>query len=94
MPDRVRERHAVLGPKARAVVPATRRGNKGQPGPAGPWPAAVWEARGVLRGAEGNHDQAVALFREAADLFAEPGRPRDEVRCRAAANANYPSARR
>ena len=52
--------------------------------PGGPWHAAVWEARGVLRRAEGNEDQARALFKEAADRFAEARRPRDEARCRAA----------
>jgi tetratricopeptide (TPR) repeat protein len=49
----------------------------------GPWQAAVWEARGVLRVAEGALDQAAALFREAADLFAQTGRPLDAARCRA-----------
>lgn len=50
--------------------------------PGGPWHAAVWEARGVLRHAEGNETQAVAFFKEAAERFAEAGRPRDEARCR------------
>jgi DNA-binding SARP family transcriptional activator len=53
--------------------------------PGGPWHAAVWEARGVLRKAEGDGDQAAALFKEAAERFAIVGRPRDEARCRAAA---------
>jgi len=52
--------------------------------PGGPWHAAVWEARGMLRLAEGNEDQAQALFKEAADRFAAARRPRDESRCRAA----------
>jgi DNA-binding SARP family transcriptional activator len=52
--------------------------------PGGPWYAAVWEARGVLRRAQGDEEQAAAFFREAADRFAGVGRPRDEARCRAA----------
>ena len=51
----------------------------------GPWQAAVWEARGHLRLAEGNSPQASALFREAAEGFARSGRPMDEARCRTAA---------
>jgi DNA-binding SARP family transcriptional activator len=51
----------------------------------GPWLAAVWEARGVLRRAEGDHAQATALFNEAADQFARARWPVDEARCRAAA---------
>jgi tetratricopeptide (TPR) repeat protein len=50
----------------------------------GPWIAAVWEARGALRRAEGDPTRAAALFREAADLFGREGRPLDEARCRAA----------
>ena len=50
----------------------------------GPWQAAVWEARAALRTAEGDGVQAHALLREAADLFAQSGRPLDEGRCRAA----------
>ncbi|HVH69242.1 MAG TPA: BTAD domain-containing putative transcriptional regulator [Gemmatimonadales bacterium] len=53
--------------------------------PGGPWHAALWEARGVLRQAEGDREQAVALFKEAARRFANVDRPRDEARCRAAA---------
>jgi DNA-binding SARP family transcriptional activator len=49
----------------------------------GPWQAAVWEARAALRTAEGDREQANALLREAADLFAQSGRPLDEARCRA-----------
>jgi tetratricopeptide (TPR) repeat protein len=49
----------------------------------GPWQAAVWEARAALRSAEGDREQANALLREAADLFAQAGRPLDEARCRA-----------
>jgi DNA-binding SARP family transcriptional activator len=51
----------------------------------GPWLAAIWEARGVLRRAEGDHAQAAALFKEAADQFARARWPVDEARCRAAA---------
>jgi hypothetical protein len=51
----------------------------------GPWLAAVWEARGVLRRAEGDHAQATALFNEAAEQFARARWPVDEARCRAAA---------
>ncbi|MGH7821795.1 MAG: BTAD domain-containing putative transcriptional regulator, partial [Candidatus Binatia bacterium] len=53
----------------------------------GPWVAAVWEARGELRLAEGDPSQAAALFKEAADGFARVGRTLDEERCRTAANA-------
>ena len=53
--------------------------------PGGAWHAAVWEARGVLRQAEGNPRRAAALFNEAADQFAELDRPLDRDRCRAAA---------
>jgi DNA-binding SARP family transcriptional activator len=49
--------------------------------PGGPWHAALWEARAVLRRAEGREDQATALFREAAASFAELGRRPDEQRC-------------
>jgi DNA-binding SARP family transcriptional activator len=45
------------------------------------WEAAVWEGRAELRRAEGYEAQAKALFREAADLFAERGRPLDAARC-------------
>lgn len=53
----------------------------------GPWLAAVWEARGHLRRAEGNEAQATAMFAEAAGLFAESGRPLDRARCLAEAQA-------
>lgn len=53
----------------------------------GPWLAAVWEARGELRLADGEPAQAAALFREAADGFAQAGRKLDEARCREAATA-------
>lgn len=51
----------------------------------GPWLAAVWEARGRLRLAEGDRSQAAALFREAAEQFGQMRRPIDEQRCLAAA---------
>jgi ATP/maltotriose-dependent transcriptional regulator MalT len=54
----------------------------------GPWLAAVWEARGVLRWAEGDRAQAAALFKEAAEQFARARRPMDQARCRAAAAAS------
>ena len=53
--------------------------------PGGAWHAALWEARGVLRQAEGDTRRAAALYNEAADQFAEVGRPRDRDRCRTAA---------
>lgn len=53
----------------------------------GPWQAAVWEARAALRLAEGDRPQSAALLREAANLFAESGRPLDEARCAAGAAA-------
>jgi DNA-binding SARP family transcriptional activator len=51
----------------------------------GPWTAATWEARAEMRVAQGEPEQAAALFREAADLFASVSRPLDEARCRSAA---------
>jgi DNA-binding SARP family transcriptional activator len=51
----------------------------------GPWAGAVWEARGILRGAEGDDEQARAMFREAADVFARAGNQVDAARCLAAA---------
>lgn len=53
----------------------------------GPWSAAVWEARGELRLAEGEPAQAAALFKEAANGFAAVGRTLDEQRCRTATSA-------
>jgi tetratricopeptide (TPR) repeat protein len=53
----------------------------------GPWKASVWEARAELRLAEGEYDQARALFLEAAGTFGQVRRPIDENRCRAAAAA-------
>lgn len=49
----------------------------------GPWVAAVWEARGVQRRAQGNEDRARAAFYEAAARFGELGRPLDRARCEA-----------
>lgn len=46
----------------------------------GPWQAALWEARGVLRKALGHPDRATAAFSEAAARFAELGRPLDAAR--------------
>jgi DNA-binding SARP family transcriptional activator len=57
----------------------------------GPWQAAVWEARAELRLCEAEPAQAAGLFREAAARFAVTGRPLDEARCRAAAEASEPS---
>ena len=54
----------------------------------GPWLAAIWEARGALRRAEGDHAQAAALFKEAAEQFAQARQPLDEARCRAEATAS------
>jgi DNA-binding SARP family transcriptional activator len=53
--------------------------------PGSAWHAAMWEARGVLRQAEGDTTRAAALYNEAADQFAELGRPFDRDRCLAAA---------
>lgn len=51
----------------------------------GLWVAAVWEARGVLREAEGETEQARAMFREASEAFARTGNHADAERCRTAA---------
>ena len=51
----------------------------------GLWTGAVWEARGTLRQAEGENEQARAMFREAADAFARGGNESDAARCREAA---------
>jgi len=55
--------------------------------PGGEWQAATWEARGIVRRAEGNEHQAAALLLEAADLFDQAGRPLDRDRCRSEADA-------
>ena len=51
----------------------------------GPWLAGVWEARAELRLAKSEPAQAVALFREAAELFGRSGHSLSETRCRGAA---------
>ena len=53
----------------------------------GPWVAAVWEARGVLRHAQGRSEQASALLHEAAVRYGELGRPAEQARCDARAAA-------
>lgn len=47
----------------------------------GPWAAALWEARGVQRRAQGKEVRALAAFDEAASRYHELGRPRDRSRC-------------
>src|SRR5438105_14087158 len=61
----------------------------------GPWVAAVWEARGMLRQAQGRPEQASALLHEAAARYADLGRPADRARCetRAAALSSADVAR-
>lgn len=49
-----------------------------------PWQAAVWEARGAVRSAEGDLNQALALLREAKDLYHKFGHRLDEARCASA----------
>jgi tetratricopeptide (TPR) repeat protein len=51
----------------------------------GLWTGAVWEARGNLREAEGDNEQARAMFREAAQAFARAGNQSDAARCLEAA---------
>lgn len=51
----------------------------------GLWTGAVWEARGVLREAEGEGEQARAMFREAARAFASAGNQSRAARCLEAA---------
>jgi DNA-binding SARP family transcriptional activator len=51
----------------------------------GPWVAAVWEARSVLRQAQGRTELASALLHEAAVRYGELGRPADQARCKARA---------
>jgi DNA-binding SARP family transcriptional activator/predicted negative regulator of RcsB-dependent stress response len=51
----------------------------------GPWAGAVWEARGIVRKAEGDDQQARAMFREAADVFGHAGNKADAARCLEAA---------
>lgn len=52
----------------------------------GLWNGAVWETRGVLRKAEGAHEQARAMYREAADEYARAGNQSDATRCAEAAS--------
>jgi len=60
----------------------------------GLWTGAVWEARGTLRQAEGDGEQARAMFREAARAFARAGHRSDAARClEAAAGLGDGSAR-
>ena len=47
----------------------------------GLWTGAVWEARGILRFAEGDSEQARAMFREAAQAFTRAGNQADAARC-------------
>jgi DNA-binding SARP family transcriptional activator len=51
----------------------------------GLWTGTVWEARGVLRQAEGQDEQARAMFREAAEAFERAGNRSDAARCLEAA---------
>ena len=53
----------------------------------GLWTGAVWEARGILRQAEGESGQARAMFREAAQAFDHTGNHSDATRCLQAAAA-------
>jgi DNA-binding SARP family transcriptional activator len=59
----------------------------------GLWTGAVWEARGILRDAEGEVEQARAMFREAAEAFARAGNQSDAARCLEAAELRDESAR-
>ena len=47
----------------------------------GMWSGAVWEARGTLRQAEGEAEQARAMYREAAEAFSRSGNQFDAARC-------------
>jgi DNA-binding SARP family transcriptional activator len=58
----------------------------------GPWAAAIWEARGVLRRAQGNLARANAGFGEAAARYAELGRPLDHDRCLMRMNEPAPAS--
>jgi DNA-binding SARP family transcriptional activator len=59
----------------------------------GLWTGTVWEARGVLRRAEGNDEQARAMFREAAEAFERAGNGSDAARCLEAAALNDENGR-
>jgi ATP/maltotriose-dependent transcriptional regulator MalT len=45
------------------------------------WSGAVWEARGILRQAEGADEQSRAMFREAAQEYTRAGNQSDAARC-------------
>jgi DNA-binding SARP family transcriptional activator len=60
----------------------------------GLWTGAVWEARGNLRQAEGEVEQARAMLREAAEAFARAGNRADAARCLAAAGVGDESVGR
>ena len=51
----------------------------------GMWSGAVWEARGTLRQAEGQAEQARAMFLEASEAFSRAGNQSDAARCLEAA---------
>jgi ATP/maltotriose-dependent transcriptional regulator MalT len=51
----------------------------------GQWTGAVWEARAILREAEGEGDQARAMLREAAEAFTRAGNQSEGARCLEAA---------
>jgi len=51
----------------------------------GPWMAAVWEARGAIRLAQGRTEQGAALLHEAAARYGDLGRPAAQARCEARA---------
>ncbi len=60
----------------------------------GLWTGAVWEARGNLRQAEGEFEQARAMFREGAEAFARAGNQSDAARCLQAAGVGGESVGR
>jgi DNA-binding winged helix-turn-helix (wHTH) protein/tetratricopeptide (TPR) repeat protein len=70
---------------ARRQLDVAGRSARSWQGPA--WPAAVAEAGAVLARAEGHHDEAEALFREAAAGFDAARQPLDAARCREAVEA-------
>lgn len=74
-----------LGRARRHVAEAERISGLWQ---GGPWTAALWEVRAELRRAAGQTTQAAALFLEAAEQFADLGRPLEERRCRVAAGSS------
>lgn len=57
---------------------------------AGMWNAAVWETRGALRHAEGAHEQARAMYREAAEEYTRAGKHPEAARCEALAGRGTP----